>query len=203
MLLSRTPTQATVAQAYEYLDDIQNPLAPPKSTTWQDIFASEPLEGQHWQGAYGLPPGSVHKEWSEEEEGSSGSEISSASSISFELGERDVRIEIDSASSAGPSEAGGRWSTVDQEPSFIQTTRDRVTHRRVVEELQSRQYWRPEWKYNLPHERKFDMGDASTLGMCTVMLSIRGYSDVHSGPSTQRALGDPLGLVSVGAHQQA
>jgi gamma-tubulin complex component 5 len=37
-------------------------------------------------------------------------------------------------------------------------------HRKDVEQLQARQYWRPEWKSDVSLTRAFDIGDASTLG---------------------------------------
>jgi gamma-tubulin complex component 5 len=37
-------------------------------------------------------------------------------------------------------------------------------HRKDVEEMQARQYWRPEWRTDVSLTRPFDLGDASTLG---------------------------------------
>lgn len=37
-------------------------------------------------------------------------------------------------------------------------------HRKDVEQLQARQYWRAEWKSDVSLTKAFDLGDASTLG---------------------------------------
>ena len=37
-------------------------------------------------------------------------------------------------------------------------------HRKDVEELQARQYWRAEWRSDVSLSRPFALGDASTLG---------------------------------------
>jgi gamma-tubulin complex component 5 len=37
-------------------------------------------------------------------------------------------------------------------------------HRKDVEQLQARQYWRAEWRSDVALMRAFDLGDASTLG---------------------------------------
>ena len=39
------------------------------------------------------------------------------------------------------------------------------SHRREVEELQSRQYWRNDWRINASVDRPFDIHDSSTLGV--------------------------------------
>jgi gamma-tubulin complex component 5 len=37
-------------------------------------------------------------------------------------------------------------------------------HRKDVEQMLARQYWRPEWRTDVSLTRPFDLGDASTLG---------------------------------------
>lgn len=41
-------------------------------------------------------------------------------------------------------------------------------HRQDVEELQSRQYWRPEWRSDAEVGRAFNIGNASSLGQDTI-----------------------------------
>ncbi|KAF8592572.1 hypothetical protein K439DRAFT_1610352 [Ramaria rubella] len=43
--------------------------------TWENILKEEPFEGQHWQGAYGLPGGSVVQDWTGETSDSDGSSL--------------------------------------------------------------------------------------------------------------------------------
>lgn len=45
-------------------------------------------------------------------------------------------------------------------------------HRKDVEDLQARQYWRSEWHTDASLARSFSLGDASTLGELHLMLSI-------------------------------
>jgi gamma-tubulin complex component 5 len=167
ILLSRPPNKSSIAFADEYMFKVHNPATVEKRTTWQDIFMDEPFQGQHWQGVYGLPPGSVKKDWDDEEQVSSGSEASSASSISFDLGIRDgEQDDNESVSSRGLSERGAVALAAQHENPLVRAARDRLAHRKAVEELQARQYWRPEWKSDIPPNRHFDFSDASTLGGC-------------------------------------
>ena len=41
------------------MDRVRNPGKVKSGLTWADILAEEPFEGQHWEGAYGLPRGAV------------------------------------------------------------------------------------------------------------------------------------------------
>ena len=43
-------------------------------------------------------------------------------------------------------------------------------HRKDVEQLQARQYWRTEWRSDVSLTRAFDLGDASTLGASSYSL---------------------------------
>lgn len=43
-------------------------------------------------------------------------------------------------------------------------------HRKEVEELQSRQYWREEWRMEEPLAGRFEIGDVSALGIFSVLL---------------------------------
>lgn len=58
-------------------------------------------------------------------------------------------------------------------------------HRRVVEELQARQYWREEWRTDADLSQPFNLGDASTLG-----------------PSLSRALGERTTLLIDGPERE-
>ncbi|KAK0453053.1 hypothetical protein EV421DRAFT_1761696 [Armillaria borealis] len=52
----------------------------PETLTWKKILEEEPFEGEHWEGVYGLPPGSV-KNWREPD---SQSDVSSVLSLDSE-----------------------------------------------------------------------------------------------------------------------
>jgi hypothetical protein len=45
-------------------------------------------------------------------------------------------------------------------------------HRKDVEQLQARQYWRAEWKSDVSLTKAFDIGDASTLGTSNHQLLV-------------------------------
>ena len=130
--------------------------------SWKDIFAEEPLEGQHWEGAYGLPPGSIKVGWENRSDGSS----SSLSPWDSESGE-------DKSRSASPlSRISGTPPTPPADELGPEVPRldppldpmNAYRHRQDVEELQSRQYWRPDWRSDASVSKQFELGDASSLG---------------------------------------
>jgi gamma-tubulin complex component 5 len=157
MMLSMPPTQATLSFAEMYLNNLRNPPEPPPVLTWKDILDEEPYEGQHWQGVYGLPPGSTVENW----------EIHSSES-SPSLSPLDDLDDLDDSHSslASPESSDDIQATVAPDQSLSFPTRDpQVYHyRREFEELQARQYWKADWRMDAMVSRPFDIGDASTLG---------------------------------------
>ena len=149
--------------AESYLENITNPRLPHRSLTWQDILAEEPFEGQHWEGAYGLPPGSTVEKWENESNGST---------VSLSPWDDDSDHGEDSLSFAGSSPSPQEDHDAPLEPELRATgdfTTTKVTpqsysHRDAVEQLKGRQYWRPEWHVNTDVTRPFNLGDPSTLG---------------------------------------
>ncbi len=63
VLLSVPPTLSTVERAENYLESSRAPRTDPVSISWKNILDEEPFEGQHWEGVYGLPPGSTVEGW--------------------------------------------------------------------------------------------------------------------------------------------
>jgi gamma-tubulin complex component 5 len=161
ILLSRPPIPSTHTCASLYLSNLSNPHTIP-TLTWKDILAEEPFEGQHWEGAYGLPLGSTVEDW----EVRSGGSTPSLSPVDDDddnddtdsddlLSSEPLDLSKGEASPACPMKTVG---------SRNRTNDYRYQHRADVEILQSRQYWRPEWHTDAVVTRAFDLGDASTLG---------------------------------------
>lgn len=155
-MLSLPPPQSTIAFAENFLDNIKNPPKPPHTLTWKDILAEEPFEGQHWEGAYNLPPGSTVEDWDTHSGGSTPS--LSPLDDSDDLGDS-----LSSFDSEEPMEVI---------PPLIKTVgnpqrgQQSYSHRREFDKLQARQYWKSDWRVDAALLNKpFNIGDASTLGM--------------------------------------
>lgn len=152
-----------MSYADNYLEQQRNPSKEPTGLTWKDILAEEPFEGQHWQGAYGLPPGSTVENWDEDESDSS---LLSLSALDY-LNESDDDL---SSLDNEKRDLGFRDSSPSSSPLPEEKHEEKPTHRPtwdhldIVESLQARQYWRPEWRLDVQTERPFDFGDPSTLG---------------------------------------
>jgi gamma-tubulin complex component 5 len=162
VLLSNPPQLSTLALAESYLETAHNPIAPTRSLTWQDILTDEPFEGQHWEGAYGLLPGSTVENWENRSSGSTPS-LSLWDDDSDEHGEDFI------------SPTGSEYSLEEGEPTTqefdvinhlpMKVSAQPFAHRNTVEELKARQYWRPEWCTDIDTNRSFSLGDPSTLGI--------------------------------------
>lgn len=122
--------------------------------TWKDILAEEPFEGQHWEGVFGLPPGSTVEGWEARSNGSTPS-----------LSPWDDDDSLDEDDSRSSFE--DLRSPVLQAPAAVKShpVHQVQNHRLHVEELKSAQYWRDDWRIDADVTRPFDLGEPSTLGM--------------------------------------
>ncbi|KAJ6583762.1 hypothetical protein B0H10DRAFT_1961990, partial [Mycena sp. CBHHK59/15] len=183
MALSAVATPATLAYADTYLEGIKNPPPPPPGLTWAEILRDDPFEGEHWEGVYGLPPGSVRNTGSRRGSNSSSSNASLSPLNSDDL-ELDDEDEDDSFSSLDPEE-----DAVDVPTRTAEISRPPHTyaHRKEFEQLQARQYWRDDYAWpgdpKGTHSRKRN----GIVLTCTI------------GPAIQRALAQERG--SLGALQ--
>ncbi|KAG1766368.1 Spc98 family-domain-containing protein [Suillus placidus] len=176
-LLSAAPVASTLNHADAYVEAIKHPPEPPPSLTWKDILAEEPFEGQHWEGVYGLPSGSTVEGWEKTSDGSTPS-LSPWDDDSNDSDDNDsFPYTEDPPSSPGPVERVSSYGQPNLSLSYH--------HRRVVEELQARQYWREEWRTDADLSQPFNLGDASTLG-----------------PSLSRALGERTTLLINGPEHE-
>lgn len=175
--LAMPPTDATLRVAEEYMENIKNPPKPPLGLTWKDILAEEPFEGQHWEGAYNLPPGSTVEDWDTHSGGST-------PSLSPWDDSDDPDESLSSSDSLAPT---AEPDQLDAAQKSISSSHPRMAfgHRQDVEQLQARQYWRPGWRPDIPISQRFDIGDASTLG-----------------PSLQRILGQKTTLTIAGPEEE-
>lgn len=159
--LSLPPSPVSLAYADHYLHIRNNPPPPPQALTWKDILAEEPFEGEHWEGVYGLPPGSVRNH----NDGGGGQTVDSTPSLS-PLHSDDLDLDADdsfsSLASTGEEETPQHLSTP---PKMNYKTPLTYVHRKALEDLQKNQYWRSEWRSDADPGKAFDLGDASTFGM--------------------------------------
>ncbi|KAF9462032.1 Spc98 family-domain-containing protein [Collybia nuda] len=184
--LSAAPSPATIAHASWYLHNQENPPAVPVPLTWASIVAEEPFEGDHWEGLYGLPPGFVRSRKSEGETGKA----------QYDREKESERLDWDSrwsTPSLSPLNSEDLELDDDDDDSFNTNTSSIVSedvqpdhisrplfdkgrahrepphtyaHRKEVEALKEKQYWRDDWKgaHLKLGGNTFDISDASTLG---------------------------------------
>ncbi|KAI9000737.1 Spc98 family-domain-containing protein [Trametes punicea] len=181
-VLSNPPTSETVENAESIIQKIDNPQYGKPALTWNDILAEEPFEGQHWEGVYGLPPGSTVEGWETRSGGSTPS-----------LSPWDSESDMDETQSSSglslvpetPFAPIAPQKTGESSAGAARDPLNAYRHRQDVEELQAKQYWRPEWRANTEIDRPFDIGDASSLAPSFHrVLSSRAVLNVD-GPSRE------------------
>lgn len=167
--LSSSPSAASLAYAEHYLEEIRNPPPSPKPITWLDIIGDEPFEGEHWQGVYGLPPGFVRD--SESDDFGDGSEPSlSAMSDDPELDSLNESLSsVEDAPIMPTTPPFVAENTLLQPPPKYT-----YTHRQVLEDLRTRQYWTNHWRSDVHPDRAFDIGNAATFGSSIQRALARG-----------------------------
>ena len=142
-----------------------HPESPSRPLTWENILKEEPLEGQHWQGAFGLPDGSTIENW--EQESSSIDDLSLLDDAEYD---EDASSPDSMQSVFQPETFGGR-------DSFLEHARN-LPGRVIMETLQDRQYWRFGWRTDVNCHQKFDIGVPSSLG--TGLRSNLGLADANN-----------------------
>jgi hypothetical protein len=170
MLLSVPPTQLAIVRAEDYLESSGTPRTDPVSVSWRAILDEEPFEGQHWEGVYGLPPGSTVEGW----ETMSLDSTPPYSPLSLdEFGDFSPSI-----SSADSLPALGAERSLNQlAHSAHMTALSTFGHRQLVEDLQRRQYWRTDWRTDASLGFSFSMTDASSLGMLSNFHGLKYFAD--------------------------
>lgn len=193
LTLSQPPDTTTLHYAEEYVDLIRNPGKARAGLTWSDILAEEPFEGQHWEGAYGLPRGAIR-----DDDDAASDDLDSSPSLSpwdddpedldGSLSAWDTGSDIDAQPSTPPQDAslGVMADRFSRQVALY-------SHRDEVEGLQALQYWRSDWRDHVRTERAFDIGDPSTFGMCFHSAVCMTADVICKGPAFQRAT-DPGSL---------
>jgi len=155
--LSLPPLASTVTFAESYVENLRNPPPPSPKLTWTDILAEEPFSGQHWEGVYGLPPGSTVEGWETRSDGSTPSLSPSDDFDEYEENGESIALsppdQVELAAMFQPKITVAK--KIDR-PAF--------NYRKEVEDLRARQYWRPEWRMDINLTRPIDPGDNSILG---------------------------------------
>ncbi|KAH9179589.1 Spc98 family-domain-containing protein [Lactarius sanguifluus] len=157
MHLSVPPTQLTVEHAENYLVNSTTPHVESETFDWKNILDEEPFEGQHWEGVYGLPPGSTVEGW---ETRSLDSTPPFSPLLIDDFGV--VSPSLSSTDSLPTFDAGPSMDL--NADSFHVSTNSTFGHRQLIEDLQRRQYWRAEWQTDASLTRPFTVKDASSLG---------------------------------------
>ena len=155
----------TLAFAEDLAHTLKNPPPPPKPLTWADIFAEEPFEGEHWEGVYGLPPGSVRGK-------SQDATYDLDTSPSLSPLESDVDLEDDDTNSLSeprPTILEKREPIIKSAESDKTVPPYTVSHQQSLENMRTKQYWKGDWQADVDTGREFDLNDPSTLGLCSSM----------------------------------
>lgn len=146
-----------VEHAELYLESSRTPRVDPVSISWKTILDEEPFEGQHWEGIYGLPPGSTVEGWETRSLDStppySPLPLGDPSDLSPSVSSTDSLPSVEAKSSLNQDVELARMATVS---SF--------GHRQLIEDLQRRQYWRTEWQTDAASASSFAIKNASSLG---------------------------------------
>jgi gamma-tubulin complex component 5 len=170
LALSSPPDPESKHQALQFLDKLRDP-DPAESTTltWEQILREEPYEGQHWEGAFGLPHGSTVEGWEARSLSSSWVSDDDDLSVNGVLDDDDDGVAIRSTTPLTPSEADRGDEPDDVDGSRSQEARD------IVDILASSQYWRATWRDNPSPVVGFDLGNPATLGKrsCFHIIIIR------------------------------
>lgn len=172
LALATPPEQSTLKYADLYEEHRRNPPAADPGLTWAKILSEEPFEGQHWEGVYGLPPGSVKRD----ADCDAASHGSNSSVDSLSPWDDDEESEPETSSSYcrrddvtdSPPTAE---SVLEDDTLAWQTTNARFDYRFEVEDLQARQYWKTNWRIDTPIDPPFNIGDPSTLGRSYVYMN--------------------------------
>lgn len=156
------PSEATLDYADRFVDLVHNPPPPAPELTWKKILEEEPLEGEHWRGAYGLPAGAVADEWADNESTDSSPLLTPDSDLA-DLDESLSSIQSDTLPSLHDS-PGSPSPSPHPEEGIQQRIVESLRLREELETLQHRQYWRSAWRTDANPNRPFSLNEPSTLG---------------------------------------
>lgn len=152
--------------------------------TWADILAEEPFEGEHWEGVYCLPSGSVKGQHRDEDH----DEWDSTPSLS-PLNSDDLALDDDADESFSSADYDSHLQSVanPERSSSAGTDEGRpksqntYEDRQQFEELRARQYWKDNWHTDAPFSSQFDIGNPSSLGpaLSRVFARASGLEDAQ------------------------
>ncbi|KAI5123393.1 hypothetical protein M0805_006101 [Coniferiporia weirii] len=163
--LSSPPSLSTLAYADSVVEKAHNPLLASLNLTWADILKEEPFSGQHWQGAVGLPPGSIVEQWEcESSDSNSLSPVSdsNADALSevFSIFDTSSLTDLSERATTPPPPRvrTGQYSSQEERLAESLKLRD------DLEALQVQQHWRTTWRTDAEVGRDFSLSEPATLG---------------------------------------
>ena len=165
------------------------PRVESETLSWKNILDEEPFEGQHWEGVYGLPPGSTVEGWETRS-------LDSTPPFSPLLLD-DFGVVSPSLSSTDSLPASETEPSMDVHVSASST----FGHRQLIEELQRRQYWRADWQTDASLTRPFTLKDASSFGTFSGHHGPKRWLISSAGPSADRILCDQYPLTPDGPYR--
>jgi len=171
-----------VEHAANYLESSRAPHKDPVSISWKDILDEEPFEGQHWEGVYGLLPGSTVEGWESKSLDStppySPLPLEDLGDLTPSLSSIDLPLATETELSLNPDVYSPNMANIS---SF--------GHRQLIEDLQRRQYWRTEWQTDASLTPSFAIENASSLGklfyphvrshLLIIIILYRTFSQPH------------------------
>jgi len=154
----------------------------------------EPFEGQHWEGVYGLPPGSTVEGWETRSLDStppySPLPLGNPSDFSPSLSSTDSLPSFEGKSSPNQNDSA-RMATVS---SF--------GHRQLIEDLHRRQYWRTEYQTDAASTSSFAIKNAFSLGASSdSSFQISRLIFLRVGPSVDLILAERNSLKHGAPHR--
>ena len=162
LFLSCPPSESTLEYANQLVDLTHNPPPSSSKLTWGKILEEEPLTGEHWRGAFGLPPGSIQEDRADNESTDSSPILTPVSDLA------DLNDTMSSIASEDTSETRGSSDSPPplgqlEEINLNQRLAESLRLREELDNLQRRQYWQRSWRTDANPSRPFSLNDPSTL----------------------------------------
>jgi hypothetical protein len=110
-------------------------------------------------------------------------------------------LELDLTPLDSDSDTASSADEAEPLPDVTARVHEAYAHRKAVEALERRQYWRADVKSTQP-ARAFDLGDPSTLGQCFPRPRCARLRRVDSGQAARRALAKPGALQVAGPQHE-
>ncbi|KAG8749696.1 hypothetical protein FRC14_001179, partial [Serendipita sp. 396] len=171
--LSSAPLPSTLVHADIILSGERELSKKEKKLTWTKILEEEPLEGEHWEGIFD----SIRLTY--DDDGDSLSSWGSDNEDENLLSD----VEPEDASPNGlklSRSAPEEYLPVVRSDLFNHFPNPAYTNREIVEAIQQKQSWRPEWDPKILWNRPFNVADPSTLGAMADSVSFSSKLSIRT-----------------------